>query len=126
MGMDATDENVVILDFGAQYTQLIARRVRECHVYSEILPFDTLGRGHRGEAAARDHLLRRPVQRLRARRAACRIPASTIWVFLILGICYGQQLMAYQLGGEVQPAERREVRPCGPDDPGSVRRCSSG
>ena len=44
----AAQELVLILDFGAQYTQLIARRVRECHVYCEILPFDTPGGRTRG------------------------------------------------------------------------------
>lgn len=100
-------ENVVILDFGAQYTQLIARRVRECHVYCEILPFDT------------------PPEEIRRRGPKGIIfsggPASVYEAgaphadrgvydlnIPVLGICYGLQLMAYQLGGEVRPAERRE------------------
>lgn len=106
-GIDATEERVVILDFGAQYTQLIARRVRECHVYSEILPFDT------------------PAAEIAAKRPRGIIfsggpssvyepgaPHADRGVYElgipILGICYGQQLMAYQLGGDVQPAARRE------------------
>ncbi len=105
--MDATDENVVILDFGAQYTQLIARRVRECKVYCEILPFDT------------------PVEEIAAKRPrgiifsggpssvyAPGAPHADRRVYdlgiPVLGICYGLQLMAHQLGGEVQPAERAE------------------
>ncbi|HXG23778.1 MAG TPA: glutamine-hydrolyzing GMP synthase [Chthonomonadales bacterium] len=102
-----TDELIIILDFGAQYTQLIARRVRECHVYSEILPFDT------------------PLSDIEERRPKGIIlsggPSSvyehgapTIDTRIyrlgvpILGICYGQQLMAKQLGGRVIPAEKRE------------------
>ncbi len=105
--MDATEEVVVILDFGAQYTQLIARRVRECRVYSEILPFDT---------SAETIAAKRPrgiifsggpssVYEPGAPHADSRVYDLGIPV---LGICYGQQLMAYQLGGDVQPSERRE------------------
>lgn len=101
------EELIIVLDFGAQYTQLIARRVRECNVYCEMLPYDT------------------PVDKLVALKPKGIIfsggPASvsepgapSIDVRLyetgipILGICYGMQLMAYQLGGEVVPAGRRE------------------
>ena len=98
---------VLVLDFGAQYAQLIARRIRECHVYSEIVPFDE------------------PVQRIVARRPAGLVlsggPASVYEegapgldpeVFRIgvpvLGICYGQQLMARGLGGDVRATGARE------------------
>ena len=97
----------MILDFGAQYTQLIARRIRESRVYSEILPFNT------------------PIAELRARNPRGIIfsggPSSVYEAdaphvdpevyalgIPILGICYGQQLMAHQLGGNVQPAQSRE------------------
>ncbi|MCX6344443.1 MAG: glutamine-hydrolyzing GMP synthase [Armatimonadetes bacterium] len=101
------EDSVLILDFGAQYTQLIARRVRECSVYCEILPFDT------------------PVEEIRARKSKgiilsggpssvyedgaprCDTAVYDIGV-PILGICYGAQLMAYQLGGKVSPSESRE------------------
>ncbi len=98
---------VLVLDFGAQYAQLIARRVRECHVYSEIVPFDS------------------PVADLAARRPAGLIlsggPASVYEPGApdvderlfdlgvpVLGICYGQQLMARSLGGRVEPTGARE------------------
>jgi GMP synthase (glutamine-hydrolysing) len=91
---------VLVVDYGAQYAQLIARRVRECHVYSEIVPHDM------------------PVEEMKAKRPAGIIlsggpksvhspgaPAADPKLFEagvpILGICYGIQLMALNLGGEV-------------------------
>ena len=93
-------EKVLVIDFGAQYAQLIARRVRECHVYSEIVPHDL------------------PVEKIAERRPAGIIlsggpksvyspnaPGADPELFElgvpVLGICYGQQLMAQVLGGEV-------------------------
>ena len=98
---------VLVVDLGAQYAQLIARRVRECHVYSEIVPHDL------------------PLDELRARHPAGVIlsggPASVYeegapsvdpGVFElgapVLGICYGHQLMARALGGEVAATRQRE------------------
>jgi GMP synthase (glutamine-hydrolysing) len=100
-------EFVIVLDFGGQYTQLIARKVRQCKVYCEILRYNT------------------PIEEIRARQPkgiifsggpssvydggapACdpRLYDSEIPV---LGICYGLQLMAHQLGGKVAPSEKRE------------------
>jgi GMP synthase (glutamine-hydrolysing) len=101
---------VVIIDFGAQYAQLIARRVREASVYSEILPYDT------------------PWEEIRKREPAAIIltggPESAlgddalgidkqIWEsgLPILGICYGLQLMARDLGGTLAPLAHREYGP---------------
>ena len=101
------DENVVVLDFGAQYTQLIARRVRECRVYCEILPSDT----------PLDAILtRKPIAIIFSggpsscyeEGAPTVDPAIYDSGIPVLGICYGMQLMSRQLGGKVVPADRRE------------------
>ncbi len=100
-------QTLLVLDFGSQYTQLIARRLRELRVYTEVVPFQT------------------PISELAARRPAGLIlsggPASVRdedaprceeGVFdlglPVLGICYGMQLMADMLGGSVEPSPERE------------------
>ncbi len=105
---DTHHETVIILDFGSQYTQLIARRVREAGVYCEILPFNT------------------PIEKI----AACQpkgliLSGSPSSVYQegaprpdsgllqsikcpLLGICYGLQIMAFDLGGEVKASPNRE------------------
>jgi GMP synthase (glutamine-hydrolysing) len=101
---------VVVLDFGSQFAQLIARRVRELDVYSELLPHDTPyaeieRRGARavilsgGPNSVYDDAAPRPDPAI----WSGRIP--------VLGICYGAQLMARELGGDVLPADRREYGP---------------
>ena len=58
------EERILVLDFGSQYTQLIARRVRESKVYSEIFPFNASIEKIRDLSPERDHPLRRPVERI--------------------------------------------------------------
>ncbi|HSC28502.1 MAG TPA: glutamine-hydrolyzing GMP synthase [Vicinamibacterales bacterium] len=100
-------QSIVVLDFGSQFTQLIARRLRELSVYSEILPFDTAA----GEIAARRPagiILSggpRSVSEAGAPRCDTAVLSSGVPV---LGICYGMQLMTDILGGEVAPAPHRE------------------
>lgn len=103
----AIKELVLVLDFGGQYTQLIARRIRECRVYCEILPFDTplehiLSREPKGIifSGGPASVYEKDAPRVDAAIYASGIP--------ILGICYGAQLMSYQLGGDVKPSENRE------------------
>jgi GMP synthase (glutamine-hydrolysing) len=100
-------QTIVVLDFGSQFTQLIARRLRELSVYSEILPFNT------------------PMAEIRARKPVGIVlsggprsvsedsaPRCDAGVFdadvPVLGICYGMQLMTDALGGRVAPAPQRE------------------
>jgi GMP synthase (glutamine-hydrolysing) len=100
-------QTILVLDFGSQYTQLIARRLRELSVYSEIVPFNT------------------PVERLRAKNpmgiilsggpksvseeGAPRCDAALFELNTpVLGICYGMQLMTDMLGGEVRRSGQRE------------------
>jgi GMP synthase (glutamine-hydrolysing) len=100
-------QTILVLDFGSQYTQLIARRLRELSVYTEVLPFNV------------------PIETLRARKPAGLIlsggprsvseagaPKCGIELFdlgaPVLGICYGMQLMTDMLGGEVRRSGQRE------------------
>ncbi len=104
---EASVEEVLVLDFGGQYSQLIARRIRECGVFSELLPHDT------------------PIDKIRERRPAGLVlsggPASVYAEgaprlrgellelgIPVLGICYGMQVMVHQLGGKVEQAEAGE------------------
>jgi len=115
------NEVAVILDFGGQYTQLIARRVREMRVFSEILPFDAslgeiLDRGPKGIilSGGPASVYEEGAPSEPAGLFDARVP--------VLGICYGAQLMALRLGGKVAGAAMREYgsRPatiCGPVDP---------
>jgi len=100
-------ESVFILDFGSQYTQLIARRVREAHVYCEILPFNVSLAEIRQRQPKGLILSGGPdsVYGVGAPHSESELWDSKIPV---LGICYGFQLLSLQLAGKVQPAERRE------------------
>ena len=104
------DNGLAILDFGSQYTQLIARRVREAHVYCELFPWD---------APPEEVLALKPrgfifsggpasVYAAGAPRLPDYVLAQSVPV---LGICYGMQLLAHRLGGRVAPAARREYGP---------------
>src|SRR6059036_3741386 len=101
------NEQIVILDFGSQYTQVIARRIRECNVYSTILRYDT------------------PAKKIAALKPSGLIlsggPASVYvqdaplpdkGIFElgvpVLGICYGVQILAHYLGGKVERGQKRE------------------
>ena len=100
-------ETILILDFGGQYTQLIARRVRECHVYSEVVPWNL---------PLRDILAREPKgiilsggpSSVRDADAPRIDPALYDAGIPVLGICYGMQLTADLLGGAVEKARERE------------------
>src|SRR5829696_4711291 len=84
--MTQSHDKILIVDFGSQVTQLIARRVREQGVYSEVVPFQ------KAEAAFRE----------------MRPKAVILSGVPVFGICYGQQAMAAQLGGEVEGGHHAE------------------
>ncbi len=103
----AQPETVVVLDFGSQYSMLIARRVRECHVYCELVPFDAPW--EQGQKLnPRGFILSGGPASVYDEGA----PLAPTYVFdsglPVLGICYGMQLIAHQLGGRVAPSGERE------------------
>ena len=106
----STREAVAILDFGSQYSQLIARRVREANVYCELLAHD---------APAEEVFALKPRAFILSggpgsvyEADAPRLPGYVLESGLpVLGICYGMQLLAHNLGGRVAPAQRREYGP---------------
>jgi GMP synthase (glutamine-hydrolysing) len=98
---------ILIIDFGGQYTQLIARRVREVGVYSEILPFDADPAAIRGFGASGVVLSGGP-ESVAANDAPRVDPVVFDLGVPVLGICYGMQALAAQFGGEVKAAEHRE------------------
>ena len=94
---------ILIMDFGSQYTQLIARRVREAGVYSEIRPWDLSAQALRDYRPQGVILSGGPASVARAR--APRVPAAVFELGVpVLGICYGMQAMAEQFGGKVAGA----------------------
>jgi len=98
---------ILIIDFGGQYTQLIARRVREVGVYSEILPYDADSEAIRNFGAAGVVLSGGPESV--AAEQSPRVPPVVFDLGVpILGICYGMQVLAAQFGGTVETAEHRE------------------
>jgi GMP synthase (glutamine-hydrolysing) len=106
----ANVDSVVVLDFGSQYSQLIARRVRELHVYSELLPFDTPW----ADIAARHPravILSGGPNSVYETGSPHPDPALWTGGIPILGICYGMHLMAEALGGQVQSFARKEYGP---------------
>lgn len=100
-------EWIAILDFGSQYTQLIARRTREQQVYSEIVRFDTPAAQLMARAPKGIILSGGPASVLAADAPACDPDIYRIGV-PVLGICYGMQRMGRDLGGQVQAGENRE------------------
>ena len=103
----AIPENIVILDFGSQYTQVIARRIRECQVFSQILRFDTSAAKLRA-LKPRGLILSGGPASVYGKNAPHGDPAIWNLGIPVLGICYGMQLMAHQLGGRVEKGDKRE------------------
>ncbi|MEE4136481.1 MAG: GMP synthase (glutamine-hydrolyzing), partial [Desulforhopalus sp.] len=110
--MDIHSEKIVVLDFGSQTTQLIARRIREQKVYSEIHPF----------SITLERLKELKPHGIVLSGSPCSVydpdaPHCDPEIFRlgipVLGICYGAQLMLQQFGGRVEKAEKREFGKAG-------------
>ncbi|MGB1612726.1 MAG: glutamine-hydrolyzing GMP synthase, partial [Arenicellales bacterium] len=107
MPADLHADRILILDFGSQYSQLIARRVREANVYSELLPWDVdpvVIRNFRAKGVILSGGPESVHEHDSPRAPDCVFDLGVP----VLGICYGMQTMAEQLGGEVAPAAHRE------------------
>ena len=115
-GPKGVGEGVAVIDFGSQYSRLIARRVRELKVYCELVSPDSAW----SEIA---HINPRGVILSGGPSSVYEAgaPLAPTWVYEhdlpILGICYGMQVLAHQLGGRVDPGLKRRVRPrCAPPE----------
>ena len=100
-------EKVIVIDFGGQYNQLVARRVRECNVYCEIYSYKTDLDAIKGMKPKGIILTGGPNSCYEADSPTCTKELFQIGV-PILGLCYGAQLMQHVLGGKVEKADKRE------------------
>ena len=98
-------EKIIILDFGSQYTQLIARRVRELNVYCEIHPYNHLPEF---DSTVKGIILSGSPYSVRQEDAPQVDIVSLQEKYPILGVCYGAQYIAHSLGGEVKASSTRE------------------
>ena len=101
------NETVIVLDFGGQYNQLIARRVRECNVYCEVMPYSKSIEEIKAKNPVGIIFTGGPNSVYEADSPKYSNEIYELGV-PVLGICYGSQLMAYSLGGNVEKAEKRE------------------
>ena len=101
------NELILILDFGGQYNQLIARRVRECNVYSEVVPFDISIEKIKEKNPKGIIFTGGPASVFGDDSPKCDSKIFDLGI-PILGICYGMQLMTITLGGTVEKADKRE------------------
>ena len=101
------NQKIAVLDFGSQYTQVIARRIRECSVYSEIMPFNTRASDLKKRGVCGVILSGGPASVL-AKGSPRPDPKIFELGVPVLGICYGLQLMGKMLGGEIVSSKRRE------------------
>ena len=102
-----TSEKIIILDFGSQYTQLIARRIREAGVYSEILPHETSLK-RIVEMNASGVIMSGGPESVNTKKALKFDPKLLDSNIPVLGICYGMQTMAKHFGGIVSSSDKRE------------------
>ena len=102
-----SNELILILDFGGQYNQLIARRVRECNVYSEVVPYDISIEKIKEKAPKGIIFTGGPASVYGEDSPKCAKEIFDLGI-PVLGICYGMQLMTHTLGGNVSRANTRE------------------
>jgi GMP synthase (glutamine-hydrolysing) len=100
-------EQILILDFGSQYSQLIARRIRECGVFSKIIPFNSTAEKIAAEKPIGIILSGGPASVYSKNAPGCDINIFSLGA-PVLGICYGFQLMVHKLGGKVMRSKSRE------------------
>jgi GMP synthase (glutamine-hydrolysing) len=105
--MSSVVETILVLDFGSQYTQLIARRIRETSVYSEVIPFNASMEAIRQHSPRGIILSGGPDSVYEPGAPACDRRVYDLGI-PVLGVCYGMQLMAKDLGGKVVPGAERE------------------
>jgi GMP synthase (glutamine-hydrolysing) len=105
--MDKPNEIIVVMDFGGQYNQLIARRIRDLGVYSELLPYNTPIEKI-AELQPRGIVFSGGPASVYGEESPIIDPAIYDLGIPIFGICYGMQLMSHQLAGKVEKAKRRE------------------
>ena len=98
-------ERILILDFGSQYTQLIARRVRELNIYSEIHPYNKIPEIDESWKAV---ILSGSPHSVREKNAPIPDLSAIKGKLPLLGVCYGAQHLAHEFGGEVLPSNTRE------------------
>ena len=106
------NQKIIVLDFGGQYNQLIARRVRECGVYCEVKPFTMTAQEIKAEAPIGLIFTGGP-NSVYAAGSPQPDPAVFSLGLPILGICYGCQLLAHYLGGRVTEAQEDTAREYG-------------
>src|SRR5204863_2530278 len=106
----AAHSKILILDFGSQYTQVIARRIRELQVYSEIVRFD-ISANQIVDLEPNGLVLSGGPASVYDKGAPLGDPQIFSLGIPVLGICYGMQLMAHHLGGQVEFSARREYGP---------------
>jgi GMP synthase (glutamine-hydrolysing) len=99
------DEKIIILDFGSQYTQLIARKIRELHVYCEIYPFNRYPALNK---SVKGIILSGSPYSVRDKSAPVLDISNIKGRFPVLGICYGAQMLAHISGGDVTYSKTRE------------------
>ena len=105
--MESVQEMVLVVDFGGQYNQLIARRVRDCHVYCEVVPYNKALEAVK-EKQPKGIIFTGSPNSVYAEGAPQIDPAIFEQGIPVLGLCYGMQIMAHTLGGKVEAAEKRE------------------